>query len=324
MGFEVINILKNKQQYNVSRLVTNISISSDINEAASFLQVDYVFQAEYSITLGSLIIVKKDGIEMFRGYVVSASNTTKSTATIKAYDIRWYLLKNYADKIYENTTASNIMRGLCTEFSLPVGNIVNTDVKIRAIYRNQSLFDIITDSLTKTTKVNGVKYIIKARENKLFLEKKANQLVQWKIENGVNLISADLELSIEDMANKIVIIGENNNVIAVEKNSSMIESFGVMQFVENDDSATNAEARQKAKELIAEKSKIGKEFNIECIGIAGVEAGTALYINIKKLNTLSTFYVKRCEHNISGNNHTMSLELNYTDEVAIADVSSEK
>lgn len=305
------------------------SWSGDINQASRKLEVIIQYidgnnKVIHNIPLGSMLLLRSDSKELFRGIVFSVNRDTSNSATITAYDHLIYLLKSNATVVCKKgslDTASKIIKKICKDYEIPIGEIVETDVILKSIYRDQTLYDICISALTETTKRNKKKYIMAMKDGKLTVKEKSKQTIMWRIESNTNLIDGSYQESIEEMKNKIVITGDKDNVIATLQDDVLIKQFGILQQQQSEGSnIRKSEVMAVARNLLSELGKIGKEADINAIGIDEVIAGSAIDMSVISLGLTGTFYVATDEHSFENGSHTMSLKLNWTDEVASAQV----
>jgi hypothetical protein len=322
MSYKLINIRKDGSKYDLSQIYSSIKWTGDINQASRSLDVELLFcdndlLPDYIVELGSMIILYSSDVELFRGLVFETNRGHTGSVNIKSYDHMIYLLKSEATKIYNGLTASSMIRALCLEFGVPVGNIAETGITMNRIYRNKSIFDMCISSLTETSIRTGKNYFMQMSQGKLNVIQKDPEKATWIIESGTNLSSASFIESIEDMKNKIVIIGEKDEIIATVQDNALISSFGIFQEISNESANTLAEAQLIASELLDQKGVVKRELDIIALGIDQVIAGEAIVYRDEFLGFEGTFYVEKDSHDIQNNNHTMNLTLKLTDEVAV-------
>lgn len=307
----------------ITPLVKSIRWGGDIRQAARKMEIDMVYsrdpnQQKYIPPLTSLLILKNDDTEIIRTLPFSNSRDTGNNLQITSYTHAIYMLKSKHTAIYRNMTADAIIRQLCGAFGISVGNIPSTSVTLKKlILRNMSVWDMCITALTETSKRNGKKYQIRFKEGKLNVIEKGKQTIRWVIKQGSNLISANYSESIEDMRNRIVIVGDNDKVIADVKNEDLIRRYGLLQELKQESNISKGEAQTIAANMLKELGKVFQEASVECIGIDDVEAGDAIEVKEELTGLTGTFYVDTDEHTLTNGIHTMRLKLNWTDEVAM-------
>ncbi|MGF9711618.1 XkdQ/YqbQ family protein [Paenibacillus naphthalenovorans] len=312
----MISVIYNNDVY-LDPVVTSVTWSGDITQAARRLEVslkntvDGVKQA-LEIELGRELRLYSDGDELFRGIIFAHDINARGDMTITAYDEAIYLTKNMDTRKFTAMTASSIIRQLCTEFGVEIGEIADTSYVIpKLILRDKTLWDMMTIALTETRKQNGRRFWLTARAGALSLIERGEKRVDWILENGTNILDASYSQSIEDMRNQVRVIGgdEDKAPISVTvKDSALIDRFGTMQHLERMGSdAKQAEVAQLARQLLDQLSKITDEARVEALGNVEVTAGTAVYVIEEMTRIVGGFYVITDSHTWRNGVHRMSL-----------------
>lgn len=307
----------------ITPLVKSIRWGGDIRQAARKMEIDMVYsrdenQPKYIPPLASWLILNNNDTEIIRTVPFENSRDSSGNLKITSYTHAIYMLKSKHTAIYRNMTADAIVRQLCGAFGINIGEIPATGVTLsKLILRNKNIWDMCITALTETSKRNGKKYQIRFKEGKLNVIEKGKQTVRWVIKQGSNLISANYSESIEDMRNRIVIVGDNDKIIADVKNEDLIRRYGLLQELKQESNISKGEAQTIAANMLKELGKVFQEASVECIGIDDVEAGDAIEIREGLTGLTGTFYVDTDEHTLTNGIHTMRLKLNWTDEVAM-------
>jgi hypothetical protein len=101
---------------------------------------------------GDAIRMKVDGQEVFFGFVFTKKRNKEHHIEVTAYDQLRYL-KNKDTYVYENKTASQVIRMIADDFKLNLGTIEQTSFIIPSrVEDNQSQFDIIQNALDEELK----------------------------------------------------------------------------------------------------------------------------------------------------------------------------
>lgn len=269
-----------------------------------------------------------DNVGLFRGIIFTYSITDRGEAVITAYDENVYLTKNVDTRKFVGMTASSIVKEICKAFEIPVGAIASTGYVIpKMILRNMDLWDMIVTALTETRKQNGRKFFVYAREGKLFLREKKDDIVRWMLEDGVNIISANRSQSIEDMRTSVKVIGgddEDKPITATAKDSAMASKYGLMQHLEHADSALNkSQIEQLAKQRLKELAKVTEEVTVEALGLTDVVAGSAVYAFESMTDLVGGFYVNADTHTFENGGHRMSVTISKTDDLPKLDYETD-
>src|SRR5690606_29256715 len=116
--------------------------------------------------------------------------------------------KSQTTRTFRNRKASGIVRQLASEFGVRIGNIEDTGFVIpKLVAEEEMLYDIIKQALVITEKQTGRKFRLSNRQGLVYLEDQRRQIVRDIIENGVNILSAEYSQSVEDLRNRLVMIG---------------------------------------------------------------------------------------------------------------------
>lgn len=330
MSYVVHNVLGDGKVYDITPLVERIRWSGDIRQAPRKLELEILYSRDYyfpryEVPLGSLLLLYNgEGKELIRGVVFDRQKTTEGGQQVTAYDHAVYLVKSKGTMIFRNTTASAIIRQLCSWFGVPAGDIPDTGVNLeKLIMRNKTIYDMMVIALTETSKRNGKKYQIRMKEGKLHVIEKGAQVVRWLVTEGQNLIEAEYRESIEEMRNRIIIMGDKDQVLAEVKDMDLIRQYGLLSELRQEGDIKAAEAQVMAQNLLRDLGKVFREAGITCLGIDDVEAGTAIEVQEGLTGLTGTFYVDTDEHTVENGQHIMRLKLNWTDEVATMEADKE-
>lgn len=330
MSYTVTNVLAGGVAYDITPLLSTIRWSGDIRQAARKLEVELAFGRDYylpkhTVPLGSLLILKSDGKELLRGVVFDVSRDTGGSRRITAYDHLIYLLKSTGTYKFRNMTADAIIRKLCSDFSIPIGTLPSTGVTLSKLFpRDATIYDMCVMALTETTKRNGKKYMLRMKEGKLHVIEKGQQVARWLITEGQNLSTASYSESLSDMKDRVIIVGDKDQVLARAEDAALIKQYGLLQELRREGNIKSGEAQTIARNVLKELGKVGRKASITCLGIDDVEAGTAIEVKETLTGLSGTYYVDTDEHEVRGGQHTMSLKLNWTDEVATKDAPEVK
>jgi len=151
----------------------------------------------------------------------------------------------------------------------------------------------------------GVLSLLKRREN----------IHQWVLETGGNIISYNYKKSIEDIKTRLKILSDEDTVYAVKKNESLEMKIGIFQDIEKkDDDISQAKLAEQIGETFKKISTPEISLDVEAFGIPDVISGTGVYVKIDPLNINRSFWVDEDTHTFKGNSHIMNLKLNSVNE----------
>lgn len=258
--------------------------------------------------------------ELFRGFIFSDSIDLSGDATLTAYDDNMYLTKSKDTKKLVNQTASDFIRQLCSQYGLAVGEIVDTKYKIpKFILREKSLWEMCLIALTETTKQTGERYYVTSEEGKLNLRKVDPERTLWTLASGLNLKSASLTQSIEELRNQVKIMGsdgEETMVASILSDTDSIRRYGLMQHLETADGKSNSsQLSQLAKQRLKEMNKIDSQLKVEAVGNVELISGASVRVEDAMTAVSASFYVSSDSHTFELGDHQMSLDLSTVDEL---------
>lgn len=324
-----------EQNIFLDSIVKSINWSGDIKQAARKLVVEISNTGDLRDLYmkfekgGELRLLLDEKQELFRGVLFADQINSKGQMTLTAYDENIYLTKSKDTKIFRNQSASAVVKRLCNEFSIPVGEIHDTGYVIpKLVFRDKTLFEMMVMALTETQKQNGQRFFITSREGKLQLLARKEQKGKWVLENGVNLINASYSQSIEETRTQVKVVGgdaKKKELTASAKDGELIQRFGIMQHLEKPEQVmTKSQMDQRAKQLLKDLATIEDQAQIECLGIPDVVSGSCVYVKESITGILGGYYVSADEHKFENGSHTMSLTLSATDDIPKMEYKEEK
>lgn len=326
-GYTILNITQGGVQYDISQIVTSLSWGGDVREAARKLEFAFAYGGDYYAPkykppAGSAVILRNDqGTELFRG-VVWESEVTRGEGSVTCFDHAIYLTHNKHTYKFVNMAPEAMIRKICGDFGISVGSLMATGITLpKLILREELLWDMIVIILTETGKRTGKKYRAVMKQGKLNVEEVGKQTRRWVIAEGQNLIGAAYRESLENMRNRIVIVGDKDQVLADLKNDTLIKQYGMLQEYRRESNIKAAEARVIAKNLLAELGKLSKEWEIEALGIDDVEAGQMIEVLEPVTGIVGKYYVLTDDHRVNNGVHTMRLALDLQAVVATKEAS---
>lgn len=326
MSYAVLNIVQGATK-DITQIVTGLSWGGDVREAARKLSLSFVYggddyTSKYKPPAGSLMVLLNDqGAELFRG-VVWEPEITRGEGNITCFDHAIYLTHNKSTYKFVNMTPEAMIKKICGDFGIQTGSITAMGITLsKLILREQLLWDMIVAILTETGKRTGKKYRAVMKQGKLNVEEVGKQKQRWVIAEGSNLINATYRESLEDMRNRVVIVGDKDQVLADVKNDSLIKQYGMLQEYRRESNIKPAEAQVIAKNLLAELGKLSQEWEIEALGIDNVEAGQMIEVLEPVTGIVGRYYVLSDDHRVSNGVHTMHLALDLQAVVATKEAS---
>lgn len=318
-------IIKGEQGYDVTQLVEQIKWKGRKGSSARTLTAKLIDDDGYKharsgidVEQGHQCLFSYNGTELFRGIIMSQTQSNKKMLTFTAYDNGIYLANNKDTFTYENKTATEVFKDCCTRFGLPMGEVANCTYKIPELTKSKTTaFDAIADALSLDFDATGIRHYVASEKGKLKLLTRRENIMQWVIEVGQNLSTYTYTRSIESIKTRVKMVSKEGTTLAEKSNAALEKKIGVFQEIDKpDESLTTAQINDLINSILDEKSTPERTLNVEAIGIAEVISGIGVYIIIPELGLSRTFYVDEDTHVFEDNKHTMTLKLNYANDLA--------
>ena len=291
-----------------------IKWTTDREGTAGSLEFSVIKDNIINFQEGNRVELYVNDTPVFLGFVFKKSRTKDGIISVKAYDQLRYF-KNKDTYIYENITASQLLKMIAGDFSLFIGDITDTKYVIPScIEDNTSLFDIIKNALDTTLLNTKEMYVLYDDFGKLALKNIGDMRVPIKIDENI-AEDFDYETSIDsETYNKIKLLYEDDETKKMEvftaKSDNTIKRWGVLQYFEKIDNRDNGVIMAEA--LL--KLYNNKTRSLSINGIMGdlrVRAGSQVpvFLNLGDIIANNWLIVEKCTHTFKQNEHTMDLEL---------------
>lgn len=250
---------------------------------------------------------------VFMGYVFKKQQDKEQNIQVTCYDQIRYL-KNKFSYVFENKTATQIIKALCNDFNLHIGTMDNTKYVLPAVAEeNTSALDIILSVLEDTLMNTGNMYVFYDTFGKLTLRNVANMTVDTLIFKD-SAENYDYTSSIDDETYNSIILyykGKDETLsVYTASDSKTINQWGTLRYFEEVKSPTNAQ--NKANSLLKLYNKKTKEFKITgAFGSTDVRGGTLIPVQLDLGETKVNNYmlVEKVTHKFEKDYYTMDLTL---------------
>lgn len=321
-------ILKGEQGYDVTQLVEQVKWKGRKGSSSRTLAVTLIDDDGYKharsgidVEQGHQCIFSYDGTELFRGIIMSQTQSNQKKLQFTAYDNGIYLANNKDTFCYENKTASDVFRDCCTRFGLPMGEVASCSYKIPELTKSKTTaFDAIADALSLDFDATGIRHYVASNKGKISLLTRRENILQWVIEPGANLTGYSYTKSIEDIKTRVKMVSKEGTTLAEKSNSSLESKIGIFQEIDQpEESLTTAQINDLIDSMLEEKSTPERTLSVDSIGIPDVVSGIGVYVIIPPLNISRTFYVDEDSHTFEDRSHTMSLKLTFATDVTKED-----
>ncbi|MCD8216685.1 MAG: hypothetical protein LUD01_01335 [Clostridiales bacterium] len=313
-------VIKGSKSYDVTDLVESVTWKGRFGSSSRTLTATLVDDSGYKharsgidVESGHQCYFSYDGTELFRGIIMSQTQTQKKKLKFTAYDNGIYLANNKDTFVYENKTADQVFKDVCTRFGLPVDEVASCSYKIPDLTKSKTTgFDAIADALSLDYDATGIKHYVFSDKGKLSLKTRRQNIKQWVIEVGQNLSTYSYTRSIEDVKTRIKMVSSEGTTLAEKSDSALEAKIGVMQDIQvPDESLTTAQIKDLIATVLKSESTPERTMNVTAMGLTDVISGIGVYIIIPDLDISNTFYVDEDTHTFKDQSHTMSLKLIY-------------
>lgn len=278
------------------------------------LKFDVVKDGIINFAEGDPVRMKVDGVNVFYGFVFIKKRDKEKIISVTAYDQLRYF-KNKDTYVFENKTASDILKMIASDYKMQVGEIDDTKWIIASdVEENTSLFDIIGNALDATLQNLTEMYVLFDNFGKIVLKNIANLQIPLLIdeETGQNF---DYTSSIDSNTyNKIKLIYNNEDTgtreVFIAQDGSHMNQWGVLQYFDTIDSPENG--KSKADALLKLYNAKTRNLSINsAFGDPRIHAGCMVVVQLAlgDINANQWMLVEKCKHTFKNGLHTMDLTL---------------
>jgi len=317
-------IVKSSTGYDVTNLVESIqwrgrkgTPTRSINVSLLDDDGDGHARSEIDIEKGQHCIFSYNGQELFRGLIMSSKQNQDKKLSFMAYDNGIYLANNQDTFSYTNFTATEVFKDCCARFGIPYSQASSTSYRIPELTKPKTTaWDAIADALSLDFEAIGIRHFVTSDKGELKLTTRRENIMQWVIESGANLITYTHSNSIEKIKTRIKMVSKEGTTVAEKSNSALEGKIGVFQGIEKpDESLTSAQLQELVSTILEEQSTPDKTLEVEAIGIPEIMAGIGIFVIIPHLGLSRTFYVDEDNHSFNDQAYTMKLKLNFANDL---------
>jgi hypothetical protein len=299
----------------ITQLVPSITLSGDYQQCARTLEFELVSSPTDSnvpvvaCELGNGVIVKDDDKVLFIGTIFARQKSTaSSTINITCYDRGIYLNRNEGVYKFAGMTPEAIVRRLCSDFTIPVGSVAATGVKIGRNFIGVNLYQIIQTAYTMASDKTGKKYQIRFNGANLDVIEKGVTNKPMVIAGGSNLMNASTSESVENMINQVVIYNSKDKKVGNPNNSEAIKLYGLMQSYLRQSDKEDASAAAKR---ILKENGVSQKITVENLGSAANLTGEAVVVQEPYTGLYGLFYIDSDVHTWKNGQYYNKLVLNF-------------
>ncbi|GAK03248.1 phage-like element PBSX protein XkdQ [Geomicrobium sp. JCM 19037] len=273
--------------YDLAGFWTGATLSGSSRQAMRQLTVSFINtnngrrpQLELRDLNGSEARFYDGNDELFRGVVVNYTEDEEGGISFSAYDYNWYLERNQTSAKFSNQTAAQIIRKLCRDFDVPVGEIDDTGHRLKKlIFQGKSLYEIMIIALTETEKKTGKTYRLFNDKGRVSLVERKKNVTWMVVDPGRNLETLSYSHSIEDTATRVRVYNDTYEKYGEATDADGRKKWGLLQTVESDNEAkTTSELRELARQLLRDQRGESSELTFTALGIKGAFSNTGIAV----------------------------------------------
>lgn len=295
----------------ISELVTPISIDENINKSgvATFGLLDGFVPAE-----GNRVQITFNDLLLFAGRIFKTTRTQDREIKVTAYDQLRYL-KTSETYVFENPTADEVIRQICTDMELTVGELQPTNHPLGSlIFDNKGLLDIVVECLNSTLVATQHLFFLKDNFGEIELKDIQSTITDLAIAPESILYGFNYERDIDnDTYNQIKLVRDNKETgsreLFISRDSDNIGKWGLLQYYEKLDDATNeAQIKEQADSLLLLKNRVEQKLSVDIIGEKSLRAGNVVYVDLPDMGVRKHLLCTHAKHSLSGSGHTIKAE----------------
>lgn len=307
---------------NITPLIGTISwrgnkdeLGDELNFTIAF--TDFRYYPTNPLKLGDLIVLKNDA-EITRAIIVDETRAGRSPVQYTAYDYAFYLNKSSAIYQFNSVAADVAITKILKDFNIPIGAVAKMGTKIKKIFNNQRVSDIIKEILEMVEQSSGVKYLLEMRQGKLYIEKQGSLLVRGVFnlypggspaESSLAVGGPSRKISIQDMVNTVQVVDNNDKLLLTKADGGMVNKYGRLQKVVSINQDQKKYGSRIAQNELNKLSKVFEEVSVELIGDDRVRAGRLFDIEEETTGIKGRYLITDVEHQFSNGVHKMRLSL---------------
>lgn len=295
----------------ITKYCNNFSWSDDIDTVAVTLTFDSILDLAEG---RSHIIFKKNNKTVFQGLVTQKPQKLNSSS-YTAMDYGMYLNRNDFLFQFNGVDAKSAIYQILNKFNIG-GACIPLATKIKKLYYDKTLVDIIKDILSQCSLDVGTDVIMEMRGTTLWIDKISNLKLDCKyiMENDYTVTR-----NMENMVNYVIVRSSSNEntsgVLATIKDDNNIKIFGMLSKILSVENKTEAQARNIGKNYLKNFNATNKEFTVTLLDVEGCEdirANRLIYIDISKYGVKGNYKIKNAQHTVNSDIHKIQITVDFS------------
>lgn len=323
MAHELV-LMKDGKRKNITQLVGGLTWSSNMDALGIELSFEYAFNDTLFFAKHDIIKLG-DQIALFNGVkylgrfvVVDEAVNGRFGKTYTCFDFAWYLNKNETVIQFNKASATQAIKKLLDRFGIK-HSVPAMNTLITHIYKGETVSDILADILDQVKQETGITYRAEMDKDTLKIVKTADFVIKPMVRFApkMPLVPAAQTIgnpsttrSIQELKNSVVVVksGEDSaSILATLKDTS--GNIGTLTKVVEVEDKNEAQARNIARNTLAEVNRIEESISVDLLGHDDIRAGRIMYLEESVTGLKGNYLIKSASHTASGGIHTVSVEL---------------
>ncbi|KWX87051.1 hypothetical protein AMQ83_15405 [Paenibacillus riograndensis] len=314
-------LLKNKEGllWDIAGIVSDLSWKTSRAGKPATLDITIIDSGIYQhpkfkISNGDIVQFRKDGVNVFYGFVFSIDTGSDQQIKLTAYDQIRYLLGN-GSYVLQDVTASELITKIAKDYGLKTGMLEETTYRMPSLIEDdKKLLDIIMRAIGGELEKKGRLMAFYDDFGQLTLRGMDSMKLDLVLGAGHYLYDYSLKKSIDDDTYNTIYLYKDNKESGKREfypvsDPENVKRWGILHlYKQADDKANAAQIQENANNLLKLHNREKTSLSVQAIGDLRVRAGNLIYVLLDALDT-KLFLVDQCSHKLSGGEHTMSLDI---------------
>lgn len=263
---------------------------------------------------GNSVLFRYDGEDVFFGFVFSKKRNKEEYIEVTCYDQLIYLSKNKDSINYKDKSTSDLLKFLCAENHLKIGEIADTVFPVSRDEDNKSYLEMIKNSIDVTLQNTKKLFVIYDDFGKVTLKNIEDMKIDLVVSDN-NSINFDYTSTIDqETYNQIKLVYEDTEngkrEVFIEKDSKHINQWGLLQKFDTVKKGEDGVA--KAQALLSLHNQVQRKLKMSgVVGNTAIRGGTMLVIklNLGDFETSKYMIVDSCKHKFKKDEYFVDLNL---------------
>ena len=281
----------------------------------------FSFSADFEIEIGSIFEIRNpvDNKTVLKGIVADFSQSRRDILSYSGYDFGFYMNQNEVIEQFSDMKISDAIAKLCKSHQIPCGNIPKTISRVKDIYKDKKMSDVLSELISLAQKKGEYKDIyftctrgkfeILNYEYRNDLSALMSEALKTSIDNTIN--SINIKVSMNGLKNCVVIAdnGENSTKKITVRDEKSIQKYGFLQTVETVDMSKTNNLQKMAADILENLNKLIRSIDLSVLADYRLHKGVIIPVNVPHYKISGEFLVKSSTHNITKTAENVALAL---------------